>query len=243
MNLFWLSSCFCRSVSTHPNVSVMTTKPHPDHDKRARREIANSNERRRMQSINAGFHSLRTLIPHSDGDKMSKVCTQSKALHTEWCHFPHVSTVITTQGCSYTLTACTQSPGLQARDTFPTATADTKGLLFSFNFFLRVTRFLLEITDWLKGNACVGFCHCVCVWSVRLGPFHISPLLEFIHGQTFHTCLHWNISQEVTPSWVSVFMLAVGQTVWQSADSDSDDPVALVMCRWPALCHLQVALW
>ncbi|XP_071951610.1 transcription factor AP-4-like isoform X2 [Antedon mediterranea] len=45
---------------------------HKDSEKRVRREIANSNERRRMQSINAGFQSLKTLIPHSDGEKLSK---------------------------------------------------------------------------------------------------------------------------------------------------------------------------
>lgn len=27
-----------------------------------------------MQSINAGFQSLKTLIPHTDGEKLSKVC-------------------------------------------------------------------------------------------------------------------------------------------------------------------------
>lgn len=42
-------------------------------EKRMRREIANSNERRRMQSINAGFSSLRNLLPHRDGEKLSKV--------------------------------------------------------------------------------------------------------------------------------------------------------------------------
>lgn len=41
-------------------------------EKRIRREIANSNERRRMQSINAGFSSLRTLLPHHEGEKLSK---------------------------------------------------------------------------------------------------------------------------------------------------------------------------
>ena len=35
-------------------------------EKRIRREIANSNERRRMQSINAGFSSLRSLLPHHE---------------------------------------------------------------------------------------------------------------------------------------------------------------------------------
>lgn len=44
-----------------------------EHEKRMRREIANSNERRRMQSINAGFQNLRTLIPHHEGEKLSKV--------------------------------------------------------------------------------------------------------------------------------------------------------------------------
>uniref|UniRef100_A0A336LT67 CSON000551 protein n=1 Tax=Culicoides sonorensis TaxID=179676 RepID=A0A336LT67_CULSO len=44
-----------------------------DHDeKRMRRQIANSNERRRMQSINAGFQSLRNLLPHHEGEKLSK---------------------------------------------------------------------------------------------------------------------------------------------------------------------------
>ena len=44
-----------------------------DTERRMRREIANSNERRRMQSINAGFQSLRTLLPHHEGEKLSKV--------------------------------------------------------------------------------------------------------------------------------------------------------------------------
>ncbi|CAH8570994.1 unnamed protein product [Heterobilharzia americana] len=49
------------------------THGHFDQEKRVRREIANSNERRRMQSINAGFDSLRILLPTiSDGEKMSK---------------------------------------------------------------------------------------------------------------------------------------------------------------------------
>ncbi|KFD55976.1 hypothetical protein M513_03100 [Trichuris suis] len=42
-----------------------------DQEKRLRREIANSNERRRMQSINAGFQMLRSLLPKK-GEKMSK---------------------------------------------------------------------------------------------------------------------------------------------------------------------------
>lgn len=43
-----------------------------DQEKKIRREIANSNERRRMQSINAGFQSLRTLLPQHEGEKLSK---------------------------------------------------------------------------------------------------------------------------------------------------------------------------
>merc|ERR1712062_356123 len=43
-----------------------------DNERRVRREIANSNERRRMQSIKAGFQSLRTLLPHHEGEKLSK---------------------------------------------------------------------------------------------------------------------------------------------------------------------------
>ncbi|OON15640.1 Helix-loop-helix DNA-binding domain protein [Opisthorchis viverrini] len=46
---------------------------HLEQEKRVRREIANSNERRRMQSINAGFDSLRILLPPiQDGEKLSK---------------------------------------------------------------------------------------------------------------------------------------------------------------------------
>eukprot|EP00731_Ephydatia_muelleri_P030703 Em0022g217a len=41
-------------------------------DKKLRRQIANSNERRRMQSINAGFHTLKLLMPHVQGEKLSK---------------------------------------------------------------------------------------------------------------------------------------------------------------------------
>ena len=47
--------------------------PGVDTEKRIRREIANSNERRRMQSINTGFNSLRTMLPKHDGEKLSKV--------------------------------------------------------------------------------------------------------------------------------------------------------------------------
>lgn len=60
--------CFSRAGSNmSPNTQL-------EHEKRVRREIANSNERRRMQSINTGFQSLKILIPHSCGEKLSKVC-------------------------------------------------------------------------------------------------------------------------------------------------------------------------
>lgn len=48
-----------------------------EQEKRLRREIANSNERRRMQSINAGFQTLKALLPRRDGEKMSKVHKQT----------------------------------------------------------------------------------------------------------------------------------------------------------------------
>lgn len=51
-------------------------KPILDTEKRMRREIANSNERRRMQSINAGFQNLRSLLPRHEGEKLSKVSSQ-----------------------------------------------------------------------------------------------------------------------------------------------------------------------
>ena len=44
------------------------------HERKVRREIANSNERKRMQSINAGFQSLRLLLPRTGTvDRLSKV--------------------------------------------------------------------------------------------------------------------------------------------------------------------------
>ncbi|KAI6225346.1 BHLH domain-containing protein [Aphelenchoides fujianensis] len=41
-------------------------------DRRIRRQIANCNERRRMQSINAGFQALRQFLPQRSGEKLSK---------------------------------------------------------------------------------------------------------------------------------------------------------------------------
>lgn len=59
------------------NNSHLKPEPEPpranmEAEKRIRREIANSNERRRMQSINNGFQSLRSLLPHHEGEKLSK---------------------------------------------------------------------------------------------------------------------------------------------------------------------------
>ncbi|KAH0955335.1 hypothetical protein HN011_003934, partial [Eciton burchellii] len=61
------------ALSNSNNVGRVTPRSsHMEQEKRIRREIANSNERRRMQSINAGFQSLRTLLPHHEGEKLSK---------------------------------------------------------------------------------------------------------------------------------------------------------------------------
>ncbi|XP_032113865.1 transcription factor AP-4 isoform X1 [Sapajus apella] len=60
--------CSCKGLANIP----LTPETQRDQERRIRREIANSNERRRMQSINAGFQSLKTLIPHTDGEKLSK---------------------------------------------------------------------------------------------------------------------------------------------------------------------------
>lgn len=56
-----------------PNLQSMDDRPMDHDEKKMRRQIANSNERRRMQSINAGFQSLRQLLPHHEGEKLSKV--------------------------------------------------------------------------------------------------------------------------------------------------------------------------
>ena len=44
-----------------------------DQDRRLRREIEFSKERKHMHSINAGFQSLRRLLPHHEGEQLSKV--------------------------------------------------------------------------------------------------------------------------------------------------------------------------
>jgi len=53
-------------------------------DKKTRREIANSNERRRMQSINTGFMRLKALVPTISKEKVSKATIlQQTAEHIE----------------------------------------------------------------------------------------------------------------------------------------------------------------
>jgi hypothetical protein len=68
-----IAFCYVLSVFVFFS-SDMSPNSQLEHEKRVRREIANSNERRRMQSINTGFQSLKILIPHSCGEKLSKVC-------------------------------------------------------------------------------------------------------------------------------------------------------------------------
>ena len=55
-------------------------------ERRLRREIANSNERRRMQSINTGFKTLKATIPHEEGEKMSKVNCKRNVKRTRSRH-------------------------------------------------------------------------------------------------------------------------------------------------------------
>lgn len=69
-----LVNIYDASIVTPVTNGRIETDAFPEDDKRKRRAIANSNERRRMQSINAGFQNLKSLIPHSSGEKLSKVC-------------------------------------------------------------------------------------------------------------------------------------------------------------------------
>uniref|UniRef100_A0A3B4WWB4 BHLH domain-containing protein n=1 Tax=Seriola lalandi dorsalis TaxID=1841481 RepID=A0A3B4WWB4_SERLL len=72
--------CLKKFVKIHFLANIpLSPETAQDQERRIRREIANSNERRRMQSINAGFQSLKTLLPHTDGEKLSKV---QRALQT-----------------------------------------------------------------------------------------------------------------------------------------------------------------
>lgn len=67
-------------------------------EKRIRREIANSNERRRMQSINNGFQSLRSLLPHHEGEKLSKV---SYIISRENSHKKHIIHIVFSKKKNY----------------------------------------------------------------------------------------------------------------------------------------------
>lgn len=61
------------TVDSCESSSYTGSKERSVDERRMRREIANSNERKRMQSINAGFETLKTLLPnHQIGEKMSK---------------------------------------------------------------------------------------------------------------------------------------------------------------------------
>lgn len=54
----------------------MSSAAKADTSKKSRREIANHNERRRMQSINTGFEQLRDVLPayrEAPSDRLSKV--------------------------------------------------------------------------------------------------------------------------------------------------------------------------
>jgi Helix-loop-helix DNA-binding domain len=62
----------------------MNDRPMDHDEKKMRRQIANSNERRRMQSINAGFQSLRQLLPHHEGEKLSKVSRPQMIYNFLW---------------------------------------------------------------------------------------------------------------------------------------------------------------
>lgn len=66
----------------------MSHKTGLESEKRMRREIANSNERRRMQSINAGFQLLRSLLPHNEGEKLSKVRQKISTCTGEYVKIP-----------------------------------------------------------------------------------------------------------------------------------------------------------
>ena len=69
-------------MSEFDNLSALVSLSPEDKaslEKKTRREIANSNERRRMQSINTGFMRLKSLVPSISKEKVSKV---RKTSHT-----------------------------------------------------------------------------------------------------------------------------------------------------------------
>lgn len=70
---FGVDGCAKTQKTSSEPAAQNNNQGHLEQEKRVRREIANSNERRRMQSINAGFDTLRILLPPiPDGEKMSK---------------------------------------------------------------------------------------------------------------------------------------------------------------------------
>ncbi|CAG2107670.1 unnamed protein product [Medioppia subpectinata] len=50
-----------------------------DNESRARRDVANNHERKRMQSINDGIQALRRILRHKDIDKLSKATVLLRA--------------------------------------------------------------------------------------------------------------------------------------------------------------------
>lgn len=62
-----MSCLFSREPNTFNGISFKTL------ERRMRREVANSNERRRMQNINNGFDDLKSIVCSDDDGKISKV--------------------------------------------------------------------------------------------------------------------------------------------------------------------------
>ena len=60
-------------INFNTSSSEPSKSPTLTDEKKSRREIANCNERRRMQSINDGFARLKSLVPCIANEKVSKV--------------------------------------------------------------------------------------------------------------------------------------------------------------------------
>lgn len=121
-----------------------------DQERRIRREIANSNERRRMQSINAGFQSLKTLLPHTDGEKLSKVLQTCTHWHTraraQCCS---INQMLAQQDCKVTQHKCAKKGIKFICACFCTCTNVTcpgSALEFSFCFFPHFQAAILQQT-------------------------------------------------------------------------------------------------
>lgn len=84
-----------------------------EEDKRIRREIANSNERRRMQSINAGFQYLRSLLPQGE-EKLSKASILQQTADYIF-RLEHEKTMLLEQNCQLKR-AVMNSPNSQDSD-------------------------------------------------------------------------------------------------------------------------------